>query len=104
MADEVEQWSAAAGLGGLRTLVINRYVAAKAAFQVIGPSTDPSVLAYFRRRFEEFLKEGGKVADQELRRSVLLMVTADQRSHGLSSDKDAAKLVHVVKEVYNAIA
>lgn len=104
MADEVEQWSAAAGLGGLRTLVINRYVAAKAAIQVTGPTMDPAVLKYFRSRFEDWLKKGSEFADRELRRSVLLMVTADQRGHGLSSEKDTARIVNVVDEVYRTIA
>lgn len=106
MADEVEQWSAVAGLGGLRTLVINRFVATRAAIQVVGPPSDPKALEQYVRRFLDWLRadRGADFAGRELRRAVLLMVTADRRGHGLSEASDPAKIVNVVDAIYRNIA
>ncbi|MFC0431043.1 hypothetical protein [Kutzneria buriramensis] len=102
MSDE-EEFSHAARLGGLRTLVIDRFVAAEAAVHVTGPPNDKDTIKPFVRYFLEWLRDADGPADRELRRRVLLMVTEGRDRQGWS-ENDAAKLIKVVDEVYGSIA
>ncbi|KAA2248678.1 hypothetical protein F0L68_39705 [Solihabitans fulvus] len=102
MSDE-EEFSHAARLGGLRTLVIDRFVAAEAAVQVTGPPNNKDTIKPFVRYFLEWLKGADGPADRELRRRVLLMVTEGRNRQGWS-DIDASKIVNLVDDVYCNIA
>lgn len=100
---DVETFSHAAKLGGLRSVVIDRYVAAEAAVNVTGPPSGKDAIKPFTQHFLRWLKDARGDEDRELRRRVLLMVTEGRAGQG-TSDKDAAHVAEVVNDVYRSIA
>lgn len=102
---DTETYSHAARLGGLRPEVINRYVAAQAAVNVLGPPNSKKALDAVSGDFARWLRKAGDDhADAELRRSVLLMVTEGRAGQGWADNEAAARILNVVEDVYNSIA
>lgn len=100
MAEEYA-FSAVAGLGGLRPVVVDRFVATKAAIQVTGapsPADRDRVLDEYVKHFTRWLKSESDPAEKELMRAVLLMVAKDRPA------TDApARLVELVDKIYRDI-
>jgi hypothetical protein len=90
-------------LSGLEPDVLDQFVAHKAAVNVTGPPASRDVLKPFVRHFLRWLQDAQDGDDRELRRAVLLMLTAGRSAYGLN-DRDAAKLIEMIDDVYNQIA
>lgn len=102
---DVETYSHAARLGGLRSEVINRYVATQAAVYVLGPPNTKSALDSLVKDLTAWLRSAGDdAADRELRRRVLLMVTEGRNGRGWADNEVAAKVRKLAEDVYNSIA
>jgi hypothetical protein len=103
VTDDVETYSHTARLGGLRPLVIDRYVATQAAVNLTGPPSSKDVIKPFVRDFLRWLKDARNPADRELRRRILLLVTEGRGSQG-TSERQVGKIVELVDDVYRDIA
>lgn len=102
---DLETYSHAARLGGLRPEVINRYVATQAAVNVLGPPNTKQALDSLVGDFTAWLRKAGdNAADRELRRRVLLMVTEGRNGRGWADNEAASKVRKLAEDVYNSIA
>jgi hypothetical protein len=99
MSDE-EAFSHAARLGGLRSLVIDRFIATQAAINVTGPPRGKDEIEDFVHHFVRWLKDADDAPDRELRRRTLLMVTNGRQGW----PDNPAKLARLVDDVYRNIA
>jgi hypothetical protein len=108
---DVEEYSHAARIGGLRTEVINRFVATQAAVFMLGPPTDKRALSTVLRpmvdTFNSWLRKAGDDEDaypeRELRRRVLLMVTEGRTQQNWANDEAAARVLNLAEEMFNSI-
>lgn len=110
---DVEEFSHAARLGGLRTETINKFIATKAALNVLGPPTNTRQVNKTQvdmvGRFNRWLRQAGeseeKFGDRELRRYVLLMVTEGRTGNGQvwADDEVAARILNFAEDMYRSI-
>lgn len=110
MSSDVEEFSHAARLGGLRTEALNRFVATQAAVNVLGPPMDKRqfnrVLNDMSSRFTRWLRKADgtdKYAERELRRRVLLMVTEGRTGPHWADDEAAERILNFAEDMYNSI-
>jgi len=102
---DTETFSHAARLGGLRTEVINRFVATQAAVHLYGPPNNKRALNKCIGDFTTWLrKSGNDQADAELRRRVLLMVTEGRNGQGWADDEAASRILNLAEDMYCSIA
>lgn len=104
MRDELE-FSPTARLGGLRPLVIDRFIATQAAIAVMGAPHSKKAIEPLVGDFVPWLRKAGDDhADAELRRRVLLMVTEGRDGQGWAENEAASKIRKLAEDVYNSIA
>ncbi|MFI9006851.1 hypothetical protein ACIGNX_06440 [Actinosynnema sp. NPDC053489] len=84
MSDDIESFSNAAGLGGLRTRVIDKFVATQAAINVIGVPSDAYEIKALRKEFQNFPGFAKEYADRELRQRVKKSSESDKHSGTLN--------------------
>lgn len=101
---DTETFSHAARLGGLRSEVINRFVATQAAVNVLGPPNSKKALKPLVSDLTDWLRDADDLADAELRRRVLLMVTEGRTGQGWAENEVAALIRGLAEDVYNSIA